>query len=429
MKRMTIFPSSRAARAAFLALGVGGVLAVPGVGAAQQPPAQPAPAPAAAQPASPPPPTHIVQKGETLWALAQQFFGDPLFWPEIYRLNTSVIEDPHWIFPGEELHLTETAAQMAAAPAGASAAAAAPTAPAAEPAESAAAPGAITVTPAAAVDTSEPAPPAGPEPNPAVGPTIFAGQSTVSPEAAAAVRLRESHAYRAVRRGEFLSAGFVLEAGEALNAGRLLGNAATASIKKLTTSSDALLYGSVAVVPPTDTVLKAGDVLESYVEPRVITGYGPVVMPTGLLRVTAVDSAQGIVTAQVVTMYGTVSSGQSVMLAPVYHEQPGVRPVAVSADSAITGEVIDLRVPHQLVTEQDVVFLNRGSEDGVRLGDVFDVSGTVNSAVGAGEIVQDEAHVLVVFTRPHMSSAVVIEVRRPDIRPGSAARQIYRMPS
>ncbi|MBU1410707.1 LysM peptidoglycan-binding domain-containing protein [Myxococcota bacterium] len=48
---------------------------------------------------------HVVTKGETLWDLAEKYFGDPLFWPELWSWNAH-ITNPHWLFPGTVVNLT-----------------------------------------------------------------------------------------------------------------------------------------------------------------------------------------------------------------------------------------------------------------------------------------------------------------------------------
>lgn len=45
---------------------------------------------------------HIVQKGDTLWALAQNYLGNPYLWPQIWEKNQYVL-DAHWIYPGDPL--------------------------------------------------------------------------------------------------------------------------------------------------------------------------------------------------------------------------------------------------------------------------------------------------------------------------------------
>ncbi len=64
-------------------------------------------------------------------------------------------------------------------------------------------------------------------------------------------------------------------------------------------------------------------------------------------------------------------------------------------DSGIVGSVIDVRDPHELVTFSNVLFIDRGAEDSVHLGDIFQISGTTTAASDIGRVVQNEVKALV----------------------------------
>ncbi|HMB53699.1 MAG TPA: LysM peptidoglycan-binding domain-containing protein [Thermoanaerobaculia bacterium] len=52
-----------------------------------------------------PPPgdeVHVIVRGDTLWDLAGQFYGDPYLWPQLWEQNQYIL-DAHWIYPGDPL--------------------------------------------------------------------------------------------------------------------------------------------------------------------------------------------------------------------------------------------------------------------------------------------------------------------------------------
>ena len=56
--------------------------------------------------------THEIKAGDTLWALAQQYYGNAYLWPQLWESNTW-ITDAHWIYPGDVLLVEGEAAAAA----------------------------------------------------------------------------------------------------------------------------------------------------------------------------------------------------------------------------------------------------------------------------------------------------------------------------
>ncbi len=371
------------------------------------------------------PATHTVVRGETLWGISQQYYGDPLLWPEVYRLNTAVVEDPHWIYPGEVLNLSPMTVAAAdttpqTVPQGvADTTKKADTTAVSADTVKADTTGAVAVAPA---ETTV-APPPPPPPPAAEEQSIFEQRQTPQEEVHNELRSYVEQNYRPVRRGEFYSAGWLTE-GEKLPWADVLGNTVKPAIALETQRTTARPNEEVAIVPPSQASYHVGDSLLVVDLNRELTGYGWVVIPHGIARVTTVEEKQ--VLAQVVSQYGFIGKTLYALPLEPYKDPGTVRPAPV--EHGLEAKVIAMRDIHPLALNGQVLFLDKGRAEGVVPGDMFQVYKPAVTEVGQPSE-QVMADVLIVHTREHTASGLIVAVRNADMQAGFPARLIKKMPS
>jgi hypothetical protein len=49
---------------------------------------------------------HVVQKGDTLWDISDAYLGTPWVWPSIWKDNAAQVANPHRIYPGERIWIS-----------------------------------------------------------------------------------------------------------------------------------------------------------------------------------------------------------------------------------------------------------------------------------------------------------------------------------
>jgi LysM domain-containing protein len=382
------------------------------------------------------PETHTVREGDTLWDLAKHYRGDPFLWPDIYRMNTSVVEDPHWIYPGEVLRL-----------AGADSVQAVPATDTPEPSSAPIAAAAADTTPVDTTrsdSTSADAAPAlaSDEPDEAAPQQTLAQLTTVSANEPGederglfgpkpkqlleeSIKAYSNQPYRALRRSEFFSSGFLTEK-QKLPFGTVLGPVTPQQVRATSVNANAMPFSTIAVEAPRGATYQVGDTLLVATLGPEFEGYGQVVVPTGLIRV--VDTVQGRYVANVVATYGPIRNGQRVLPAEKFTASGEAHAVPVT--EGVRAKFIGGPGRQDLKAPQMVVFLDKGREDGVAAGDLFEIRRRAERLPDGRQLINEVMATLqVVHVRDHTSTGRLINILSPDIPPGTDARQVAKLPS
>ena len=343
--------------------------------------------------------THTVKRGDTLWDLAHAYLGDAYLWPEIYRLNTDQIEDPHWIYPGEVLRLPgrAQAAAMAAAATG---------------------------------DTTRISrAPAEEQPRRVAGPTIFAPRIMPRPNRAA---YGEAAAPARVPMGDVLRAPYFERDQGPSGSGRMLIGADIPGIEKPNATANFQLYDRVLMTPPAGSVASAGERYITYVLGDYVENVGTVVIPTAMVRVVRAPREGDAAIVEVVELYNQLNSDQRVVPMDTAGAGANQLPVIVPASTAQTAKV---RYVHREKTVLPginyYVLFDLSVKDGLRIGDEIqlfrprrETTDDVGPAIPEVSIAQGQ----VVRVTPYGATARITSLEQPAIKVGESVRITAHMP-
>ncbi len=337
--------------------------------------------------AQPPVVTHTVKRGDTLWDLAQFYLKDPFLWPQIFHVNTGVVKNPHWIYPGQLLSIPRSA---------------------------------VRDNVAANVDKNGRVV-SRIRTRPADQATVFlAPTPTALP--GAGMSIEKPRAYT-IREGEYEAAPFMVDEKHPPSAGKIV-SAVDRTALDLRSDASFKINDRLYVTAPTGHSLQKGDLMLLARRADVILDVGRVVEPTGVLRVDSVQG-DGPVLAEIVKQFGPIMLDQITLSYERTFHPTVVRPVSGEYQGKST--VLWIKGNPPLPSLQTYVIIETPVAVEVHPGDEFTLYD------------QDKAHattippvatakVQVVRVTPFGVTGLIIGQSQPKVGEGMVASLTAKMP-
>jgi LysM repeat protein len=351
--------------------------------------------------------THTVKKGDTLWDIAKQYLNDAFLWPEIYRINTDVVEDPHWIYPNEVLKLPANAVVATT--------------------EGQEVTTVVDDRMSPMPNTDLTAPPR------ATGATVFSLSAsrrvaTVSRFGASA----SAFPHPAVRVGETYAAPWLDRANGPSDQGTIVGSAEISGIATTTPRSRMLNEERAYITLPKDIVPARGDRYLAFQLGPVLENGSQMVEPTGVVEVERAENGDAS-TVRIITQYSNVEAGQGII--PIDHFTLGndARPAPLMLGTE--GKVVFVAQNSVLPSVQSYVVIDVTAKDGAKVGDQYTLYAARHKVLvkGRGDMqatVPEERVALgqVVKVTDRGTTLILVDQQNPSVKIGTKARLTARMP-
>jgi LysM repeat protein len=339
--------------------------------------------------------THVVKKGDTLWDLANTYLGDAYLWPEIYRINTDQIDDPHWIYPGEVLRLPVQ--RTAAVPT----------------------PGAPTDVPVAPVEQG---------PRRVEGPTIFRPRTLGR---ASSAGLQSLAPPPRVPLGDVTRAPYFDRDGGPRGFGRVLFAADLPGIEAHRPTANFQVSDRILIVPPASSLGAVNDRYVAYALGPLVDEVGQVIIPSALLRVVRPPVDGEAAVAEVLELYSALQSDDRLIPWDTAGAGANVTPVPVPVGSGQVGKIRSIQRPAELPSLDSYLLFDLSAKHGLRMGDEVEIFHPRDERTGEDGPSIPEVSIgrgQVVKVTPYGATARVTAQEQPAIKEGESVRIVSRMP-
>lgn len=314
---------------------------------------------------------HVVVGGDTLWDISASYLGTPWVWPSIWESNPGVA-NPHRIFPGDQIWITPSKMKRVS------------------PAEAAQ----LLARSPIVDEPMEELPPA------AVEEFVDATPTTPSYET---LEYPGMHAVAYISEDQYEGSGAIVDSPSPHT---LLAETRRAYINL--GDSEASIGDQFSIVRATEEVR----------DPGTNRKIGVLVERLGWLEVTRTRDESS--EAMIRQSYAEIERGDRILPREELSQEVPIR----GGGSEIDGLVSHFQSSRTVMAQRDLVFLNRGAEDGVEVGiplEIYREGGTARDALQKRSVQLPEdvvAGLVVIATEPDTSVAIVTysstEIERGD---------------
>ena len=279
------------------------------------------------------PEEYVVKKGDTLWDISEKFLLDPFRWPNIWEKN-KYINNPHWIYPGQTLTLSPSEKPVVT--------------PSLKPLEK---PEPLFIQSAPRMSVAEPE-------ERSVSPA-----PVLRPDTGEIIHKLENPRPVYTKKS-FMRTGFITRRSE-LPKGKV--------VRLEDEMNSATKYDMIYIDEGTKEGVKEGDIFsvltvgDRVKHPDNGKNLGVVVRVKGLLTVVSVGDEQS--RCRITENFDPIAKNDLVM--PVRLHSGPMFDAWVKPEVAIEGTILAINEPMFSIHIDDILYIDKGSEDGVLPGDRF----------------------------------------------------------